>query len=306
MPDIVNNAINKIKYKANEIAYDPAANAAAEAAPQFVKISTLPSDSQILLAQMKAAIRSFRGAVEKRIETALSKMTEEQKLVASTALKRDMQNLGIGEDEDVVKDLAVNKQLYAKMVEAVKSYYLTVYSLALPDVSLDTFKEVLASSELPFPGDGDSSPGPGVPRTSVQTFTHTFTDTLFTTGVTILIVLLCTLAGSFAANDAIGRSTFIRVVYFIYASIPIFAPFVFIYYIYRYLKGRPPKFFAFLPLFVDDGTRPILGKFLAPFAYIPDYLPDNKTRVQTKIYEIISSGFVWKEEAPKDVPAAAK
>jgi ABC-type sugar transport system permease subunit len=162
------------------------------------------------------------------------------------------------------------------------------------EINLDQFKKLLDSEAPSFPGENGNMPG--VKRAAANSFAKSFKDTIFGTGMTILIFLVCTFAGTLAANDAIGRSVFIRIIFFIYASIPIFSPFVFIYYIYRYFNGLRPKIYAYLPLIPNGNYNLILSYLLAPFSYIPDYLPNSKIHVQTKIYEIIASGFVWKEE----------
>jgi hypothetical protein len=154
----------------------------------------------------------------------------------------------------------------------------------------------------PYPG--ETGPGgiqlPSVSRTAVESFKKSFIDTITGTAFKILIFLVCTFAGSLAANDAIGRSGFIRVIYFIYGSIQYFAPFVFIYYIYRYIKGTPPKMYAFLPLvqvIAEQGK--IAGFLLAPFSYIPDLVPGTKKQVMTEVYDTVASGFVFKGPPPE-------
>ena len=86
----------------------------------------------------------------------------------------------------------------------------------------------------------------------------------------LIIVLLCVMGGSFAANFAIGRKTPYRVLYFIYGAIPYIAPFVIIYTIYKRLKEGRMTFYAFLPISVEPATTR-LGRFLwFPFYWIPD------------------------------------
>lgn len=99
-------------------------------------------------------------------------------------------------------------------------------------------------------------------QTAMSTATTVFWSFLF--------AFLCIMSGSFAANMAIGRPPAYRVLYFLYGAIPIFAPFVLLYTIYRRIKeGRLPMY-AVLPLSVEPATTR-LGRFLwYPFYYLPD------------------------------------
>jgi hypothetical protein len=94
--------------------------------------------------------------------------------------------------------------------------------------------------------------------TCIQTFTGLFTAAF---------LIMC---GSFAANFAIGRVPAYRVLYFIWGSLPPFAPFVLLYAIYKRLgEGRLP-IYAILPLSIEPATTRF-GKFLwYPFYWVPD------------------------------------
>lgn len=98
----------------------------------------------------------------------------------------------------------------------------------------------------------------------------------------LLLIVLCLLSGSFAANAAIGRVPAYRVFYFIYGALPIFAPFVIIYTIYRRIKyGRIPMY-TMLPISIEPATTR-LGKVLwSAFYWIPDQLQIDEYKAFTE------------------------
>lgn len=86
----------------------------------------------------------------------------------------------------------------------------------------------------------------------------------------LILFVVCLLGGSFSANFAIGRSRPYRVLYFIWGAIPIFAPFVILYAIYKRIREGPLPLYGILPLSVEPATTR-LGKILwYPFYWIPD------------------------------------
>lgn len=97
-----------------------------------------------------------------------------------------------------------------------------------------------------------------------------FTTTFNVFILPVIIVFFCSLAGSIAANDAIGRSPGIRLVYFLYGTIPIFSPLVFIYYLVRYFMKTYPVWYNFLPLTTWQPENNILKILLTPFVYNED------------------------------------
>lgn len=86
-----------------------------------------------------------------------------------------------------------------------------------------------------------------------------------------LLVAFCLVAGSLAANFAIGRSIAYRILYFVWGAIPIFSPFVYLYTLYRRMyDGRFP-YYGILPIHTEAATTR-LGKLLGyPFYYVPDH-----------------------------------
>lgn len=302
MSSIVQNAINKAKYKANEYAYDPKANAAAEAAdPTMVPINTLNSDSQILIGQIMRNLDSYFTTISKTTvgEQILRKNTQQTLGILGQKANTDFFAAGLNKNDKLVnKNIVPDRKLYNKLINICKNYWLSAYASALPDIPLDDFKKILNTSAPPYPGESgpDGNPIPGVTRTAVQSFSKSFMDTFKGRALTILIFLVCTFAGTLAANDGIGRGAFLRFIYFIYASFPIFSPFVFIYHIYRYIKGTSPKIYAYLPLIKLTGEQGnIVGIFLSPFSYIPDMVPGKNKEVMTELYDTVASGFVYKE-----------
>jgi hypothetical protein len=85
-----------------------------------------------------------------------------------------------------------------------------------------------------------------------------------------LLIFLCLVSGSLAANNAIGRARPYRVLYFLYGAIPFYAPLVILYTIYRRIREGPLPYYAPLPLSIEPATTR-LGKILwFPFYWIPD------------------------------------
>ncbi len=116
-----------------------------------------------------------------------------------------------------------------------------------------------------------SLPPPPKPKpTPTDQFIAGFTNTFNTFIMPVIIVFLCSLAGSIAANDAIGRSPSIRLVYFIYGTVPIFSPFVLIYYLFRYFMNTYPVWYNFLPLTTWQPDSSFLKTILKPFIYSED------------------------------------
>jgi hypothetical protein len=99
---------------------------------------------------------------------------------------------------------------------------------------------------------------------------NTVLNTCIQTFVGLFVVAFLLMCGSFAANFAIGRVPAYRVLYFIWGSLPPFAPFVLLYAIYKRLsEGRLP-IYAILPLSIEPATTRF-GKFLwYPFYWVPD------------------------------------
>jgi hypothetical protein len=92
---------------------------------------------------------------------------------------------------------------------------------------------------------------------------------------TLFYIMLCLVAGSLAANDAIGRDRMYRVFYFIWGFL--FAPFVLIYYLFRWFKGTSPYLYKLLPV-TTTLAETSLGKFFTyPFYYIEDENARKKT-----------------------------
>ena len=106
--------------------------------------------------------------------------------------------------------------------------------------------------------------------TPLDQFITGFTTTFTTLIIPAILIFGCTFAGSLAANDAIGRSPGIRLVYFIYGSIPIFSPLVFLYYIYRYFINTYPVWYNFLPLTTWQPENSFLQAIVKPFTYTED------------------------------------
>lgn len=84
----------------------------------------------------------------------------------------------------------------------------------------------------------------------------------------LFYLALCLVAGSLAANDAIGRDRMYRVFYFIFAFL--LAPFVLVYYLFRWFKGTSPYLYKMLPLVTTPPETSLGQFFMYPFVYNPD------------------------------------
>ncbi len=105
-----------------------------------------------------------------------------------------------------------------------------------------------------------------------------------------LIIALCLSAGSVAANLAISRAPIYRVLYFVYGSLPIYAPLVLFYAIYHRIAKGPLPIYAVLPISIEAATTR-LGKALWwPFYWVPDK-------------DAIEAFHAFKESLPKVVEA---
>jgi hypothetical protein len=104
----------------------------------------------------------------------------------------------------------------------------------------------------------------------------------------LLLVAVCIVSGSLAANAAIGRHTGYRVLYFIYGCIPFFVPFIIFYTIYRRISEGPLPYYGILPVSLEAATT-TLGKYLWwPFYWIPDHLSVEETDTFQKALEAIT------------------
>jgi uncharacterized membrane protein (DUF106 family) len=83
-----------------------------------------------------------------------------------------------------------------------------------------------------------------------------------------IFVLFAVYTGHLAANDAIGRSYWYRILYFIYGCI--FCVFVAPYYIIQYFRSHSVKSYAILPIREGDVPRGIEGFILSLISFTPD------------------------------------
>jgi hypothetical protein len=106
----------------------------------------------------------------------------------------------------------------------------------------------------------------------------------------LLLIFLCFVSGSLAANNAIGRPRAYRVLYFLYGMIPFYAPIVVLYTIYRRIREGPLPYYAPLPLSIEPATTR-LGKILwFPFYWIPDNIAvDEYEKYQQSLKDMITT-----------------
>jgi hypothetical protein len=86
----------------------------------------------------------------------------------------------------------------------------------------------------------------------------------------LLLIVLCGMAASLAANAAIGRPPAYRILYFIYGFIPIFAPFVLIAAALRRMMKGPQPWYGILPVSIVPATTRFGKFFWFPFYWVPD------------------------------------
>ena len=86
----------------------------------------------------------------------------------------------------------------------------------------------------------------------------------------LLLISLLVFAGSLAANQAIGREPTYRILYFLWAAIPVFAPFVLIQSLLKRMSSGPIRIYGILPISTVPAVSR-LGKLLwYPFYWVPD------------------------------------
>ena len=83
-----------------------------------------------------------------------------------------------------------------------------------------------------------------------------------------IFVLFAVYTGHLAANDAIGRPYWYRILYFIYGAI--FCVFVAPYYVIQHFRGHSVKSYAILPIREGEVPQGIEGFFLSLISFIPD------------------------------------
>jgi len=84
----------------------------------------------------------------------------------------------------------------------------------------------------------------------------------------LFYIMICLVAGTLAANDAIGRDVQYRILYFIYGFI--FGPVVILYYLYRWFNKDGPYIYRMLPIFTTETDSQLGRMFLYPFTYKED------------------------------------
>lgn len=106
----------------------------------------------------------------------------------------------------------------------------------------------------------------------------------------LFIVMLALVSGMLTANDAIGRDTQYRILYFIYGAIGF--PFMLIYYLYRWFFGTAPHIYRLLPLYTEQADTSIGRFFLFPFTYTEDQAAiDAKTKFMTDAANLVGKEY---------------
>jgi hypothetical protein len=279
--NVFNQATNKLTYKVNELTYDPNAEAAAlqrKAAVQPGSTATNESNFNAYKAQWGA-----RATASGMIDPKYFKTYES--ILAIPAPPAD-----------------ANRETFdsatTSLAGAIKAWYVGAkYKGNLNELSFTI--DATKPKYIPPPG-VNVAVKPVKPPTATQQFMKGFLGTLMSTIAALFLVFICLLAGSLAANDAIGRSPFMRFIAFVYSAIPFYTPFVLIYYVYRYFKGTYPMFYNFMPLTTYTSTNWLVGTLLWPFYYIED----ANAQFQKAEYDRLGGLLVWMRE-PKTAESAA-
>ena len=90
----------------------------------------------------------------------------------------------------------------------------------------------------------------------------------------LFYVMICLVAGTLAANDAIGREIQYRILYFIYGFI--FGPVVILYYLFRWFNKDAPHIYRMLPIFTTEAKTSLGQLFFYPFTYAEDAYTKGK------------------------------
>jgi hypothetical protein len=251
MANLIKNAWNKLQYKAFQATYDPAANKyAAEEAQRAAESPNTRAWNEYKKMWGDRAIAS--GQIDPKYFGTYSR-------ILAVPVPPDSET-AYNSASDNLANMIANWYVNAK-------YKGDLVDLAL---QIQNTKPRWEGLKKDANGRPVQPKPPAKPKTTRQLFMSGFLSTFFSILTFVLIFFLCILAGSLAANDAIGRSAAIRVVYFLYAAFPIFTPFVLGYYIYRYYKGTYPLYYNMLPLTSSPGASWIIQLLKWPFYYVPD------------------------------------
>lgn len=125
---------------------------------------------------------------------------------------------------------------------------------------------------------------------SFSRFAKRVSATASTIVSSFLYIMICLVMGMLAANDAVGREPYYRILYFIYGCI--FAPFLLFYYLYRWYNGTAPKIYTLLPYTQTNAETSIGRFFLFPFYYQEDKVArDLMVDFLTKSAEAVGKTF---------------
>lgn len=209
----------------------------------------LPSLSTIYFEKQKRITKEQSEALNKEAER-IKKWYDKNQSTATTLdfeqeqLQIDTSLAEIITDQEVLKDL----QREVRRVGGMPTSDL------LPLIKEQNLKQQAAKNqEIDYEG---------APKLIISTATSTFFG--------FLLIVLCISAGSVAANMAIGRTPAMRLLYFIYGAIPVFAPFVLLYAVYiRVVKG-PIPIYSVLPISIEPATTQLAKLFWQLIYWVPD------------------------------------
>lgn len=249
--EVASMALNKVKYKVKQAAYDPQAEAEARATK--VTESQPPPKSNVDAFNQFKAVWGQRAALSGRVE---QKYLDTYKSILSIPAPAE----GV--------DKATFESLVNLAADSIRQWYVdSKYSgdLAQLAVEIDNSKPVWKAAETVAEATTEAPAPLQVPQTPTQEFMSAAWKAFLFGLLIFWLLALALIAGRMAACDAIDRSPLIRFLYFLYGTI--FFPLVIPYYIYRYFKGTfPYTGYGLLPLYEGTTTNILLR----PFSYIAD------------------------------------
>jgi hypothetical protein len=252
--DVASMALNKVKYKVKQAAYDPQAEAEAREAEVVAQAMTKSSPkSNVEAFNQFKTIWGQRAALSGRID---KKYLDTYKSILS--IPAPAENV----------DKATFDSLVNVTADTIRQWYVdSKYSGDLSQLSeqINASKPTYLETSITEASAVEAPQPLAPPQTPTQEFLSAAWKAFLFGLLIFWLLAIALLAGRIAACDAIGRSPLIRFLYFIYAAI--FFPLVIPYYIYRYFKGTfPYTGYGLLPLYEGITTN----IFLRPFSYIAD------------------------------------
>jgi hypothetical protein len=293
--DIISQAKNKLTFKLNALTYDKDAEKVAlqeKLTQQKAELETKASEKPGTATPADAKetlIVSIYNAYAEYVNEWQRRATASKQFPQAFINAFGFLTLGAKKYD---KELQANpsKELFSRMIDELAAAIKSTYVQGGYKGDLNLLAIEIDKTKPSFPGSKSLLQKIHPPsKTAVQKFGASFFATLTGVLLTLALAFVCILAGSLAANDAIGRAPGVRLVYFVYAAIPFFTPIVLIYYIWRYWKGTYPIFYNMLPLTTHVSDYWIINTVLWPFFFYRD----SNVDVQAEQFLRLGKALVW-------------